>query len=228
MEKLTFGEKAISFYKTVALPDTFLSEAKIINPYEIPEAQRYMEEFYRRFFSDTRDRIFVFGINPGRFGSGVTGVPFTDPVALQDFCGIKNSLEKRRELSSQFVYAFIERWGGAKKFYQDFFLTAVSPLGFTKNDVNYNYYDDREFFLKVKPFIIDTIITQIDFGARRDAVILFGTGKNQKIFNELNQEYGFFKKIYAVEHPRFIMQYQRKNLPKYLEKYNQIFSEAMS
>lgn len=228
MKELTFGKKAINFYKTIALSDTLLSETEIINPYKIPQVRRYMREFYDNFFSDTKDRIFVFGINPGRFGSGVTGVPFTDPVALQDFCGIPNAFEKRCELSSKFVYAFIEHWGGAKKFYQDFFLTAVSLLGFMRNGVNYNYYDDAELFLLLKPFIIHTIKTQLHFGARTDAAIVFGTGKNQKIFNELNKEYGFFKKVYAVEHPRFIMQYQRKNLTKYLKKYKQIFSQAVS
>lgn len=217
----------LGFYKTLNTPLHISPKIKIIHPYKIPQTQRYMKEFYNKFFSDNRTRVFVFGINPGRFGSATTGISFTDPIALERFCGIQNTLAKRRELSSEFVYKFIEQWGGANVFYKDFFLTAVSPIGFMRDGINYNYYDDQIFFSRLKPFLVDTIKEQIAFGAARKVVIVFGTGKNLKIFNELNDEYGFFKKIYAVEHPRFIMQYQRKNISKYLKKYHDVFSQAL-
>ncbi len=227
-KKLTFNEKILGFYNKITLPEVLASGIEIIHPYTTPKVREYVKKFYDKFFSDTKDRVFVFGINPGRFGSGVTGVSFTDPIALQEYCGIRNEFEKRRELSSQFVYEFIERWGGARKFYKTFFLTAVSPIGFIRNGVNHNYYADPAFFSSIKPFIIDSIRAQLDFGACRDAVIIFGTGKNRKIFSDINREYGFFKKIYALEHPRFIMQYRRKHLKKYLKKYEQVFAEAIS
>ena len=199
-----------------------------MNPYGEPAVQGYVSGFLEKFFSDTRSRVLVFGINPGRFGAGITGVTFTDPVALARFCGIPNNLPQVRERSSEFMYEFIKRWGGPKKFYRDFFLTAVSPLGFTRKGVNYNYYDDERLFTVVRPFIVSTIQSQIDFGARRDVVILFGTGENQKHFSDLNREFRFFKKIYALEHPRFIMQYRRRKLLDYLQKYHKTFSTAIS
>jgi len=174
-----------------------------------------------------RNRVFVFGINPGRFGSGTTGVPFTDPVALENVCGIANKLVKRRETSSEFVYQFIERWGGPHVFYRDFFLTAISPIGFIRNGINYNYYDHLVLFREVRSFIVDTLAAQLTFGARRDVAIVLGSGKNQKIFGDLNREYGWFKEVYAVEHPRFIMQYRRRYLKRYLKKYQDIFSRAL-
>ena len=223
----TFGDRALHFYTTLSAINGLPSNIQVMNPYATPEIRRYVELFLRKFFSDNRERVYVFGINPGRFGAGVTGVTFTDPVALEQFCGIPNELEKRREVSSEFVYAFIERWGGGEKFYRDFFLTAVSPLGFTRNGTNYNYYDDQRVFDILKPFIVRTLKDQLTLGARRDAAILFGTGKNQRVFAELNQEHGFFKRLYAVEHPRFIMQYRRKRLREYLAKYHEVFSEAL-
>lgn len=229
VKKLTFSSKIIDFYDKLVFPTDLLSnEVSVINPYAIQEVLTLTKEFYEKFFSDAKNRIFVFGINPGRFGSGVTGIPFTDPVALEKYCGIYNSLEKRDELSSRFVYEFIEEWGGAKDFYHNFFLTAISPLGFNRKGLNYNYYDDPKFLYKIKPFIIDSMKAQIDCGANREAVILFGTGKNQKAFNSINDEYGFFKKIYALEHPRFIMQYKRKDIKKYLKKYQRVFLQALS
>lgn len=227
MKKLTFGEKALGFYKTLNAPLHISPKIEIIHPYKVPEVQRYMRKFYGKFFSDNKTRVFVFGINPGRFGSATTGISFTDPIALEQFCGIKNTVAKRRELSSEFVYKFIEQWGGAKVFYKDFFLTAVSPIGFTRDGINYNYYDDPVFFSRLKPFLVDMIKKQIALGATRKAVIVFGVGKNLKIFNELNDEYGFFEKVRAIEHPRFIMQYQRKNISKYLKKYHGIFSQTL-
>lgn len=228
-KKPTFSSKILDFYDTLVFPANLLSAGvSVINPCAIPEVQALVKGFYSKFFSDAKNRVFVFGINPGRFGSGVTGIPFTDPIALEEYCSIPNSLEKKRELSSRFVYDFIQQWGGAKDFYQHFFLTAVSPLGFSRKGLNYNYYDDPKFFSKIKPFILDSIKAQIACGASREVVILFGTGKNQKAFNDINDEHGFFKKVYALEHPRFIMQYKRKDLKKYLKKYQRIFSQARS
>lgn len=228
MGGLSFGDRVLSFYQTLSAIDGLPSNIQVMNPYARPEIRRYVESFLRKFFSDDGERVFVFGINPGRFGAGVTGVTFTDPVALEQFCGIPNELEKRREVSSEFVYEFIERWGGVEKFYREFFLTAVSPLGFTRNGTNYNYYDDQRVFAILKPFIIRTLTDQLALGARRDAAILFGTGKNQKVFTELNRKHGFFSRIYALEHPRFIMQYRRKRLREYLEKYQEAFARALS
>ena len=228
MARSTFANRALRFYENIGAIDGLPSSIQVMNPYARPNARRYVESFLRKFFSDNRKRVYVFGINPGRFGAGVTGVTFTDPVALARFCGISNELDKRREVSSEFVYEFIQHWGGVEKFYHDFFLTAVSPLGFTRNGNNYNYYDDQRILSILKPFIVRTLQDQLAFGARRDVAILFGIGKNQRVFTELNQEHRFFKRVCALEHPRFIMQYRRKRLRDYLKKYTETFSEALS
>ncbi len=226
--KSTFGEKAKTFYNNLSLSSKLPSKVEAMNPYKLSSVRAYVGAFLNKYFSDNNNRVFVFGINPGRFGSGLTGVTFTDPVALHKFCGIKNDLAKTRERSSEFVYEFIKSWGGPEKFYKDFFLTAVSPLGFTQNGVNYNYYDNQELYSLIKPFIVRTLKAQLDFGANRKAAVLLGSGKNLKFFTELNNEHGFFKKLYALEHPRFIMQYRRKQLARYLKKYRQVFEKALS
>ncbi len=226
--KSTFAEKAADFYNDLSFPSKLPKKVGVMNPYQLPEVREYVSAFLHKFYKDKNERVLVFGINPGRFGSGLTGVTFTDPVALNDFCGIPNALPRIRERSSEFIYSFIETYGGVERFYKDFFLTAVSPLGFTFNGINYNYYDSPALLKVSRPFIIDTLRRQMDFGVSRSAAILIGTGKNQKFFTDLNKEYGFFKKLYAVEHPRFIMQYRRKQLPQYLKKYQEVFSEALA
>ncbi|MEK6950727.1 MAG: uracil-DNA glycosylase family protein [Nanoarchaeota archaeon] len=221
----TFAEKAFNFYTQLELPGILPKGITAMNPYQDLKARKYSKLFLDKFFSDNQARIFVFGINPGRFGAGLTGVTFTDPVALKEFCGISNDFPPRRELSSDFVYKFIEQWGGAERFYQDFFLTAVCPLGFTKEGNNYNFYDDRQLLAHLKPFLLQNLASQISLGASLEAAIILGSGKNYQIFGELNKERRFFKKIYPLEHPRFILQYRRSKINAYLKKYHQVFSE---
>lgn len=190
-----------------------------MNPYTDAHARGCVRAFLDRYFSDNVKRVLVFGINPGRFGAGITGVTFTDPVALAEKCGIENDLPRRQELSSIFIYDVIEKCGGAREFYRRFFLTAVSPLGFTRNGNNLNYYDDPALARAVTPFITNTIEQQIALGGRRDRAIVLGVGKNQRFLQKLNEEHSFFDRIDALEHPRWIMQYRRRQIEKYVAKY---------
>jgi hypothetical protein len=224
---MTIAQRAFKFYKSLEFRYSLPRGVEVMNPYRNSDVRNYTKSFLFKFFSDKRKRILVFGINPGRFGEGVTGVTFTDPIALEKFCGIANSLPKKRELSSEFIYKFIKQWGGPKKFYRNFFLTAISPLGFLKDGKNYNFYDHPDLLRSTKPFIVKSIKSQLAFGASREAAIVLGTGKIRKVLSELNEEYKFFKNIYSVEHPRFIMQYRRKKLEIYLQKYRQIFSKVL-
>ena len=199
-----------------------------MNPYADAEVRRYLRAFVDKYFSDNNERVLVFGINPGRFGAGITGVTFTDPVALADFCGIANRMPRRRELSSIFIYDFINRYGGPEAFYRRFFLTAISPLGFTRGGLNLNYYDDRRLADAVTPFITTAIEKQIKLAGRRDHAIVLGTGENARFVQKLNEKHGFFREILPLEHPRFIMQYRRKRIDEYLAKYAEVFARADS
>jgi hypothetical protein len=227
MQIWTFGQKVLEFYRHLEPPKVEEFGVDIINPHAHTSTQPYTSTFYKAFYNDISKRVFIFGINPGRFGSGVTGIPFTDPVALLTHCGISNDLEKRKELSSEFVYESINAFGGPQNFFGHFYLTAVSPIGFTKNGINYNYYDDREFYEAVRPFLIKSIQDQLQLGALRDNVIVFGMGKNLRIFEDLNREHGFFAKIHPLEHPRYVMQYKRKEMSRYIKKYVDTFSSAL-
>ena len=223
---VTFADKVLQFLARLRAPRGLPRGIEVMNPYRDPGVHRYVTTFFRTFYSDTAPRTFVLGINPGRFGAGRTGVMFTDPVALERFCGIPNDLEKRRELSSEFIYDFIGEYGGVKDFYGRFFLTAACPLGFVREGLNYNYYDDRQLLARLRPFIVRTIQQQLAFGARREAAIILGTGDNYRFLSALNEEYRFFNLLLALDHPRFIMQYRRKRLAEYRRKYVEAFALA--
>lgn len=195
-----------------------------MNPYRAARTMRYVAAFLDAYFADNRARVLVFGINPGRFGAGLTGITFTDPVALSRFCGIPNELGTKRELSSVFIYDFIARWGGPEKFYSRFFLTAISPLGYTTGGLNHNYYDSPALQRAVTPFITRSIERHIAIGGRRDHAIVLGKGQNAKFLLALNECHRFFQRIHVLEHPRPIMQYKRKRLAAYFAAYTETFA----
>lgn len=223
--RMTFAEQVIAFTRGLKPPDIPLPPGFAwLFPYDNPDTMQALSAFYQRFYTDPGPRTFLFGINPGRFGAGVTGVPFTDPIRLETECGIENPFAKKAELSSQFVWQFIRAYGGAAAFCRNFYITSLSPLGFVKDGVNINYYDDKALLQAVEPFIVWNIRTQLGFGARRDAAICLGEGQNFRVFQKLNARHGFFTEIIPLPHPRWVMQYRRKRLDEFVEKYVGVLS----
>jgi hypothetical protein len=191
----------------------------IMNPYKEAAAWAVTEQFYPKFYSDNRPRAFIFGINPGRHGAGVTGIPFTDPIRLAEKCGIANGFPKRGELSSEFVYAVIDAFGGPKAFYGRFHFTAISPLGFVRDGKNLNYYDDKALVKAFEPFMLRCIRQQLATMPAYPVCYCLGEGENYKYFSRINDRYNFFADIIPLPHPRWVMQYRRKKIGEYVALY---------
>lgn len=216
---MTQAKKILDFYHTLSVPSALPDGVAIMNPYQNKIAAELARRFYERYYGDTNERILILGINPGRFGGGITGVPFTDPIKLETQCGIKNDLEKKAELSADFIYLMIAAYGSVDAFYGKFYIGAVCPLGLTANGKNLNYYDTPEVENTLRDFIVSSLQSQLDFPLNRDRCICLGEGKNFKYITRLNHEYGFFKNIIPLPHPRFIMQYRRKRVDEYVGQY---------
>ena len=212
-----FSDRAVDFYTRLQPPAALPGGVSVMNPYENPETQRTVREFYQKFFADNEPRVPLLGINPGRFGGGVTGVSFTDPLRLRESCGIEHNLTGHAELSSQFVYAVVDAMGGAAAFYRRFYLGALYPLALVKDGKNFNYYDDSAVYAALKPHILASLRAQRDFGLSKTAVCL--GQKNHQYWIQLNKEQPLFDRIEILEHPRFVMQYRRKQIGDYVEKY---------
>ncbi len=195
----------------------------VLNPFRNPATAHLSETFYMKYYGDASPRQVILGINPGRLGSGITGVPFTDPVNLENHCGIQNNLPKKHELSSEFVYKVIHAFGGLEKFYDRFYITSVCPLGFTKDGKNINYYDDQKLQEKAEPFIIDRLQEQLSWDLNKTKAFVFGEGKNFEYLQKINREYGFFKSLVPLPHPRFVMQYKLKKIDDYIDLYLRAF-----
>ena len=230
---MTFANKVIRFNKQLDFEGELPAGVRIMNPFkENPEVIAIMEQFYKKFYDDNGKRHLILGINPGRFGSGVTGIPFTDSKRLKAVCKIDYQGKETHEPSSVFIYEMIAAFGGAERFYKSFYINSVCPLGFTSvkedgKEINYNYYDSPGLTGAVYEFIIENIRKQIALGVDTDTCFCFGNGKNEKFLRKLNEKEKFFKNIIALEHPRFIMQYKAMSKDVYIKKYVDAFEGVL-
>jgi hypothetical protein len=219
----TFGERVKMFNRTLSLRVRLPEGISVMNPFrESALALRISDAFYNKYYGDDGERYLILGINPGRFGAALSGVPFTDFKRLEQYCGISAEGQRAHEPSSEFVYAMIASFSTVPEFYRRFYINSVCPLGFIiqkdKGRVNYNYYDDPELYRVVKPFILRCIRRQIALGCSTDECFCLGV-KNGSYLSAFNEEHCFFKKITVLPHPRFIVQYRRKEMAAAIETY---------
>lgn len=222
---MNFADRVIQYHEKLDFQGELPEEISIMNPYrDSAQIREIADVFYHKFYGDEKDRFLILGINPGRLGAGSTGIPFTDSKRLSAACGIAWEGPQTHEPSSVFVYRLIEAFGGPQKFYQQFYINSVCPLGFTitnarGKEVNYNYYDRKDLQDCVYDFILENLRTLLNMPCRTDKVFCLGTGKNFKFLKKLNDENGFFGKVIPLEHPRYVMQYKAKEAERYIDDF---------
>lgn len=227
------ADRIINFNKSLEFDYDLPNGIDILNPFKNnPEILKISELFYRKFYNDNLQRKLILGINPGRLGAGVTGIPFTDSKRLVEDCGISIESVKTHEPSSVFIYEMIKEFGGSEKFYSEFYINSVCPLGFIEETEsgkwnNLNYYDYPFLFKTVKPFIVEQIERQISLGIDNSKVYILGK-KNAKFFKRINDEYNFFENIIVFDHPRYIEQYKSKYRQDFILKYLKEFKRQSS
>ncbi len=219
------ADNLIDFYQSLQPPKTLPRGIGLLFPQKDRKVMDLVKQFLYKYYNNDHPRRIMFGINPGRFGAGITGVNFTAPKQLKEYCGIDHHLKISSELSAEFIYDMINAYGGAELFYRDWFISSVCPLGFitksSKDEVgkNINYYDDKKLLKAVKPFIVECMYKQVAMGFDTVRCICIGGEKNFKFLSELNNEYKWFKEIVPLPHPRFILQYRRKQKDKFIHQY---------
>ena len=224
----TFADNITDFLFHLALPFKLPNKIEVLDVHGNKDVQSACIAFYKKFYNDHYKRHLLIGINPGRFGGGITGIPFTDPIRLQNDCGIANDFQKKQELSSVFIYDMIKAYGGTEKFYNQFYVSAVSPLGFVRAGKNLNYYDDKDLLKCIEPFVKDCMEKQMDFSIADDVCFCIGEGENLKYVLALNKKYKWFNEVKALPHPRFIMQYKLKQKENYIKRYVEMLQNTDS
>jgi hypothetical protein len=219
-----FADKVIDFNRNMNYTGELPAGFRVINPFEDnSETIKVMEQFYRKYYNDVKQRKFIIGINPGRHGAGVTGVPFTDTKRLESVCGIPMKSAHTHEVSSVFVYEMIEQYGGVEHFYQKFYINSPFPLAIireTKDDkwLNANYYDEPDLFQMTEDFMISSLKKQTGFGLDTSEVFVLGK-KNAAYIAKMNKKAKLFDRLTVLEHPRYIQQYKSKEKQLYIDKY---------
>jgi len=214
----TWAEHLFEFYSSLKPEQKLPNNIQWLYPQQSEEVMNVVKQFLQKYFGDTQKRKLFLGINPGRFGAGVTGVNFTAPKQLEE-CGITHPFKKQSELSAEFIYQMINAYGGPEKFYQHHFIGSVCPLGFVKEGKNINYYDDKALQEAVTPFIVSSIEKQLSFPVDRSRCLCIGGDKNFTFLSNLNARHKWFKEIIPLPHPRFVMQYRRKQIEPFIQQY---------
>jgi len=220
----TFADRVIDFNENLHFEGELPPGIRIMNPFRDKTAIECSRAFYQKFYNDKKPRRLILGINPGRFGAGITGIAFTDPKRLVENCGIPFAGPAAHEPSSVFIYEMIAAYGGPTAFYGDYYITSICPLGFTSQlpngrEVNYNYYDSSRLINSVYDFMLESTRRQLEFGIDKERVFCFGTGKNEKFIRKMNEKHGLFGELIPLEHPRYIMQYRHREKEVYVQKY---------
>lgn len=207
----------------IDLPEKY----NLINPYN-SEAKYTIEQitqsFYHKFYDDSKKRRIILGSCPARRGTAITGVPYEDAAHLQNQTGIYIENFYVNKSSSNFLYDVIDLYGGPEKFYNDFYMNFICPLGIVKinskgNEVNCNYYENKQLQNCLYDLIVTSLKKQVEFNIDRSVCYCIGSGENYEFLKLINEKFNFFDKIIPLEHPRFIMQYNSKNKDYYLKKY---------
>lgn len=220
----TFGNRAIEYAQNVNYTGNLPKGYQVLNPFkENAETVKAMQQFYHKFYDDFNRRKFIIGINPSRNGAGVTGVPFTDTKRLESVCGIKMTSVETHEVSSVFMYDMIAQYGGAKEFYNHFYINSPFPLAIVHQAksgswLNANYYDSPLLFSMVKDYMIQSLKIQIGLGLETSKVFVLGK-KNADFIKKINKKAHLFGEIIPLEHPRYIQQYKFKEREAYIDKY---------
>jgi len=224
-KEINISEKILKFDEKLSKTSLVIPEGfRIINPHNNIKVKEITTKFYNKFYNDNKKRRMILGSSPARRGTAVTGVPYEDAAHLQKETGIFIDNFYVNKSSSNFLYDVIELYGGCEKFYKDFYMNFVCPLGIVRitqknSEVNCNYYEYKNLKNSLYEFIINSIKEQLTFNIDTSVCYCIGSGENYKFLLEINEKYKFFKKIIPLEHPRFIMQYNSKNKDMYLEKY---------
>lgn len=233
MKQKTFSDSILEFNEWLARTSLELFDNySISNPFNGQNKEQIKaitNRFYKKYYNDNNKRYLILGSSPARKGTATTGIPFEDASHLYKETGIMIDNFYINKSSSDFLYDVMEQYGGCEEFYKDFFMSFVCPLGIVNvnskgNMVNSNYYENKKLENVLYNFIIDSLKKQISFGIDTSICYCIGSGENFKFLTKINERYKFFDKIIALEHPRFIMQYNSKDRNKYLDKYMNAFN----
>ena len=153
VKRKTFSDNVLEFNEWLANTSLELFDNySISNPFNGKNRIQIKEitnAFYKKYYNDHNKRYLILGSSPARKGTATTGIPFEDANHLYKETGIMIDNFYINKSSSNFLYDVMEQYGGCQRFYKDFFMSFVCPLGIVNvnskgNLVNANYYENKK------------------------------------------------------------------------------------
>ena len=169
-----------------------------------------IKDFNSMYYSNRLPKVVLCGINPGRFGAGKTGIPFIDFNSLSQM--IDNIHENDSENSATFFYQVISEIG-VKRFYETFYVTNLSWVGYSKSEKNFNYY---QLSPPVKQFIYEMFKKEMEIVSPKTIISLGNEVK--KSINTIFSDTGIDISN-KLPHPSYCAMYNNKQKckDKYIE-----------
>ncbi len=215
-----WNEWIVPYYEQIRADWPVPADIELLDPYGKDDIRHLRQQFYDTYYNDSEPRQLWLGINPGRIGAGRTGIPFSDAVQLERYCGLEAPGPQTEELSAAFIFEVIQAAGGPGSFFQRVFIDSVSPMGYVRDGVNCNYYDQKDLFKGLQPRL-EQHIEELLQRPGPDEIVLLGKGKNLKYFRQL---YNGDSRVIALPHPRWVMQYRRKDKARWIERYLEVLN----
>jgi len=215
-----WNEWIVPYYEQIRADWPVPADIELLDPYGKDDIRHLRQQFYDTYYNDSEPRQLWLGINPGRIGAGRTGIPFSDAVQLERYCGLEAPGPQTEELSAAFIFEVIQAAGGPGSFFQRVFIDSVSPMGYVRDGVNCNYYDQKDLFKGLQPRL-EQHIEELVQRPGPDEIVLLGKGKNLKYFRQL---YNGDSRVIALPHPRWVMQYRRKDKARWIERYLEVLN----
>ena len=196
----TFSDNVLEFNEWLAnISLELFDNYTISNPFSGKNRVQIREitnAFYKKYYNDNNKRYLILGSSPARKGTATTGIPFEDASHLYKETGIMIDNFYINKSSSNFLYDVMESYGGCEKFYKNFFMSFVCPLGIVNvnskgNEVNSNYYENKKLENALYNFIVDSLKKQIAFGIETSICYCIGSGENFKFLTKINEQYKY-------------------------------------
>lgn len=149
---------------------------------EFLDNKKNIIEFHKKYVQLNSPKIVMCGINPGRNGAGITGIPFIDTNSLSKM--LPDIANPKTEKSAKFFFSIIEEFG-IDEFYSNIHVTNMSWFGFYKldNGTNVNYNSLPE---EIQNFLIDKFVEEMNF-IKPDVIIPIGDIVNWELLYNLKK-----------------------------------------
>jgi uracil-DNA glycosylase len=187
-------------------------------PSDFISNEENIEAFCKKFYADNLPRVVICGINPGRYGACKTGIPFLDYCSLSKLLTGIDRQDKER--SAEFFLKVIQQYG-AVNFFQTFYVTNISSVGYSSEGRNFNYNDLSASALEVveKNFLFEMDIVQPTH------VIALGKVVQQTLVKLLPKSVDC---TIRLPHPSWIAAYRSKEMDKWLAFYMSVLGNFMN